>query len=83
MIWEILLAVVIFGGFIIWVAKRNPDVRPMTEEQLQAQGYSLKEARREARAQRNEARNNRKTALQGIRTANSVFRTSRSILRKL
>ena len=41
---DILLAVLVFGGFYLWLKSRNPKPPvPVTEEQLLAQDYSAKE----------------------------------------
>jgi len=84
MILDILLAMLIFGGFFLWVRHKNPTPPPvMGEQDLIAQGYSPKEARREARAQRNEHRTAASTTMRTWWTADRVFRTARRITKKL
>lgn len=83
---DLLLAVLIFGGFFLWMKykRRNPLPPQATSEQtLIAQGYTLKEARREARAQRNEQRAAAQTTMRTWWTADRVFRTARSTAKKL
>ena len=83
---DLLLALLIFGAFFAWVkyGRKNPaPPTALSEQDLLAQGYTLKEARREARAQRNEQRNSTSTAMRTWWTADRVFRTASRIAKKL
>ena len=83
---DLLLALLIFGAFFAWVkyGRKNPaPPTASTEQELVAQGYTLKEARREARAQRNEQRTSGQATMRTWWTADRVFRTARSIAKKL
>jgi hypothetical protein len=54
----------------------------MTEHELDNEGLSPQEIRRELRAQRNEARIHSQTQSQAIRTANQVSKTVVKMLKK-
>lgn len=52
----------------------TPERKPETEEELIKQGYTVKEAKKEARSQRAEAREEIKLRNNTIRTATAVSR---------
>jgi hypothetical protein len=56
---------------------------PETENDLRMQGYSVKEAKQEARAQRAEQRDHSRVLNSSVRTANNLGKTAYRISKKV
>lgn len=61
-------------GFFLMRGVQAPPPRAESEQELISQGYTLKEAKREARAQRAEQRAYSKTASSALRAGGSLGR---------
>jgi|688.fasta_scaffold1092843_1 hypothetical protein len=79
----IVVCIIVFAGLVWFLLKdTHKSPAPMTEHELDNEGLSPQEIRRELRAQRNEARIHSQTQSQAIRTANQVSKTVVKMLKK-
>ena len=78
------LGLLVFGAVIFAMLHGSPKAPPPeTERELVQQGFSSKEAKREARAQRNEVRSEKRLVGNALRTASRVGNLSVRLMKKL
>lgn len=78
-----IICIIVFAVVLFFLLRGLSSAPPVeTEQDLMNQGYTRKEAKREARAQRNEHRSQRRLTSGSIRTATKVATLAKRLAKK-